>query len=203
MNYRLLLITIGVGIAAAAYFPTQPEPPAVEKFSRGIVDRADVKYYDIHGRTPGEVASSVERLAPETSADLGHTRATYHPAWHTIKDADGMCDLTAVKVTTASQVARPRWTPTADTVPGLSTEWQRFTSALEEHEAGHKDISARGAQEILDGMLAMKTFCSQVPRDVKRLTDSVAAQVQRRQAAYDVTTHRGGSQGAAFLTRLP
>src|SRR3569833_2096233 len=171
------------------------ESPTVEKFSRGIADTADLKYYTVHGRTPGEVARSMEQLGPETNRDLGHTRATYRPAWHVIKDGDGTCDLTAVKITTDSGATLPKWTPPADTVPGVYAEWQRFVSALEQHEAGHKDITVRGAQEILDGMLAMKTFCSQVPRDVKHLTDSIAAQAQRRQTAYDAMTRRGGRQG--------
>jgi predicted secreted Zn-dependent protease len=203
VNSRLLLVTIGVVIAAAAYIPTRPEPAVVEKFSRGIVDSSAVKYYDIGGRTPGEVAKSMEQLGAETNGHLGHPRATYRPAWHTIKSADGSCDLTAVRVITVSQPVLPRWTPSADPVPGLSAEWQRFASALEQHEAGHRDITARGAHELLDGMLALKTFCSQVPRDVKRLTDSIAAQTDSRQAAYDALTRDGGSQGAVFLTRLP
>ena len=203
MNSRLLLVTIGVVIAAAAVIPTRPEPPILDKFSRGVVDSTDVKYYDVRGRTPGEVAESMERLGPQGNGDPAHTRTSYRPAWHTIKDGEGRCDLTAVRVTTLSRGVAPRWTPPADTVPGLYAEWQRFASALEQHEAGHKEISDRGAREILDGMLAMKTFCSQVSRDVNRLADSVAAQTDSRQDAYDRLTRHGGSQGAAFLGRLP
>ncbi len=203
MNSRLLLVATAVVVAAAAFVPMRPEPPTVDKVSRGIVGTTDVKYYDVHGRTPGDVARSMQELGAETNGNLGHGRASYRGAWHTRSDGAGQCDLTSVRVTMVSETALPRWTPPVDTVPGVYAEWQRFMSALQQHEIGHKDISDRGAQELLDGMLALKTFCSQVPRDLKRLTDSITAQTQRRQAAYDHLSHDGGTQGAVFLSRLP
>lgn len=205
MNPRFFFVATALTVAAAAvaYAPAQPENSNLDKYSRGVVDTTDVKYYDVHGRTPGGVAKSIQELGSETNASLGHSRASYSWTWHKRNDGGGKCDLTFVQVTMVSQMTLPRWTPPADTVPGVSAEWQRFTSALQRHDVEHENISNRGARQILDGLLALKTFCSDVPRDVKRLTDSIIVQTQSRQAAYDLLTHDGGTQGAVFLARLP
>jgi predicted secreted Zn-dependent protease len=204
VNFRFCLIATALTAAGvAAAWPARPEDPNPNKLSHGVVGTTDVKYYDVHGRTPGDVAKSIEQLGTKTNEPLGHPRASFSSTWHKRNDGDGRCELTAVQVTMVSEMALPSWTPPADTVPGVSAEWQRFMSALERHEIEHKNISTRAAREVLDGLLALKTFCSEVPRDVKRLTDSITAQTQSRQAAYDATTHDGGTQGAVFLARLP
>jgi predicted secreted Zn-dependent protease len=189
--------------AAAACAPAHSENADLDKLSRGVVGTTAVTYYDVHGRTPGDVARSMQELGPEANGSFGHARASYSSTWHARNDGSGRCDLTSVQVTMVSQMMLPRWTPPADTLPGVAAEWQRFMVALQRHDAEHKNISGRGARQILDGLLALKTFCSEVPRDVKRLTDSIVVQTQDRQAAYDVKTHQGGTQGAVFLARLP
>ena len=208
MNSRLFLavaaITAIAAIGAAAAFPSEhSETPTADKHSRGVVDTTEVTYYDVHGRTPGDVARSMQEVGPEANGSFGHPRASYASTWHARNVGSGRCDLTSVQVTMVSQMVLPRWTPPVDTVPGVAAEWQRFTVALQRHDVEHRNISGRGARQILDGLLALKTFCSEVPRDVKRLTDSIIVQTQDRQAAYDVKTHQGGTQGAVFLARLP
>ena len=205
MNSRFCLIATALTAAAVATAcaPAHPETPSLDKPSRGVVGTTDVTYYDVRGRTAGDVAKSIQELGTEANESLGHTRASYSSTWHKRNDGDGRCDLTSVQVTMVAELALPRWTPPADTVPGVSAEWQRFMLALQRHEVEHKNIGIRGARQILDGLLGLRTFCSEVPRDVKRLTDSIAAQTQSRQAAYDAMTHEGGAQGAVFLARLP
>jgi predicted secreted Zn-dependent protease len=202
VNSRLCLVVAAVG-AAAACAPAHSESSNVDKVSRGVVGTTEVTYYDVRGRTPGDVARSIQEAGPEANGSFGHPRASYSSTWHARNDGSGRCDLTSVQVTMVSQMRLPRWTPPADTLPGVAAEWQRFTVALQRHEAEHKNISGRGARQILDGLLALKTFCSEVPRDVKRLTDSIVVQTEDRQAAYDLKTHSGGTQGAVFLARLP
>jgi len=55
-----------------------------------------------------------------------------------------------VTVSVNAQILLPRWTPPTDTEPGLAAEWTRFIAALETHEAGHKDISAKAGRDIAD-----------------------------------------------------
>jgi predicted secreted Zn-dependent protease len=200
VNFRFCLVAAAVVAAGCA--PARSENPTLDKFSR-LIGTNDLKYYDVQGRTPGDVAKSMQALGPEANEFFGHPRSSYSATWHKRKDGAGQCDLLSVQVTTASQMMLPRWTPPADTGPGSSAEWRRFMSALQRHQVEHKRISDRGARQLLDGLLGLKTFCSEVPRDVKRLTDSINVQTQSRQAAYDLRTHRGGTQGAVFLAWLP
>ena len=60
------------------------------------------------------------------------------------------CSIKDATVTVNAQVLLPRWTPPTDPEPGLAAEWARFIAALETHESGHKDISAKAGHDIAE-----------------------------------------------------
>lgn len=92
----------------------------------------------------------------------------------------------------------PRWVPPADTEPGVYGQWQASMAALQRHEIGHKDISARAAREILQRLNAVSTFCNGLGDEVKRMTDGIIARETAAQSAYDAETRHGRTQGTAF-----
>src|SRR4051812_48343682 len=109
VNSRLCLVMAAVG-AAAACAPAHSENADLDKLSRGVVGTTAVTYYDVHGRTPGDVARSMQELGPEANGSFGHARASYSSTWHARNDGSGRCDLTSVQVTMVSQMMLPRWT---------------------------------------------------------------------------------------------
>jgi hypothetical protein len=101
-------------------------------------------------------------------------------------------------VTVNAQITLPRWTPPADTEPGLATEWARFVTALETHEAGHKDISAKAGSEIVTRLRGLSGLCSQINTRAGDLARAIVDKAGDDQKTYDAVTRHGLTQGTAF-----
>jgi predicted secreted Zn-dependent protease len=199
MRRTLALVSATMLVACA---PKHPENPALDAFPPGVVGSTDIAYYDIHGRTAPELVAEMRRLGPKTSGSsfFGETRTPIRWDWRTRNDG-ALCQVTSARVYVRSQITLPRWTPPADTVPGLAAQWQEFLGALEQHEIGHKDISGREAQEILHRLQSMSTSCASLTTEAKRLTDGIIARGSAEQARYDIDTRHGLTQGAVFPPR--
>ena len=112
--------------------------------------------------------------------------------------AGSSCTLRDVRVKVNAEIVLPRWTPPADADSSVITEWNRFITALETHEAGHKDISARAGRDLKDQLRGLTGLCSQVnmrASDIARRVIDGASQAQRR---YDAETRHGLAQGTTF-----
>ena len=191
---------IGVVGACAT---THPENPALDTFPPSVSGSTEVVYYDIHGRTDRELVADMRRLGPKTAAGgifFGETQSPMRWQYRIRPDAM-QCTLYAVTVRVSSQITLPRWTPPADTVPGLYARWQAFLAALQVHEIGHKDLSGRAAAEIIHELNALNTSCSTLTNDVQRITERIVAQLRDDQVRYDAETHHGATQGAVFVVR--
>lgn len=193
-----LLLATALLVACAT---KHPENPGLDEFPPGIVGSTDVTYYDIHGRTAAELATQMRTVAPQAPGGFTDAHSLYRWNWHSRNDGGGRCDLTSVQVTMVTQMMMPRWTPPADTAPGVTAQWQAFITAVNAHQVGHKDISATGARAILERLKALKTFCNDLQAETKRVTDAELANIRENQAVYDVSTRRGATQGAVFIPR--
>jgi uncharacterized protein DUF922 len=118
-------------------------------------------------------------------------------SWRT-ESANGTCSIRDVSVTVNAQITLPRWTPPADTEPGLATEWNRFIAALETHEAGHKDISAKAGSEIVTRLRGLSGLCSQINTRAGDVARMIVDKAGDDQKIYDAATRHGLTQGTAF-----
>jgi predicted secreted Zn-dependent protease len=142
---------IAIAVASSACATTHPENPDLDKFPPGVAGSTDVTYYDIHGSTARELVTQLRLLGPKlpSGAFWAETQSPIRWTWRSKPDGAGRCTLTQVQVLVHSEMTMPRWVPPADTEPGLYAAWQKSMAALQTHEIGHKDISARAAREIL------------------------------------------------------
>lgn len=190
-----------IGLLACA--TTHPENPALDAFPAGVSGVTDVVYYDVHGRTAGELVADMRRLGPKSETGgsfFGETLSPLRWQWR-VRSQGATCALADVRVHVTSQIVLPRWTPPADTVPGLFGQWKEFLAALETHEVGHKDISGRAAAEIIRRLDALNTFCSSLNDETRRITDGIVARSRAEQVRYDADTRHGATQGAVFPPR--
>jgi predicted secreted Zn-dependent protease len=190
-------------VVLAGCATTHPENPAFDSFPAGVSGTTDVVYYDVHGRTAGELVADMRRLGPKSTAGgtfFGETQSPMRWSWR-IRNEGVTCSLRDVRVRVASQVTLPRWTPPADTIPGLAAQWQTFLAALQVHEIGHKDISARAAAEIVHKLQALNSSCSSLSDAAHRSTDAIVARSRDEQLRYDAETRHGVTQGAVFPPR--
>lgn len=189
--------------ALAACAPKHPDNPALDAFPPGVAGSTDVTYYDVTGRTARELVAQLRALGPKTStgAYWAETRSPMRWTWRSKPTGGGFCELTSVQVFVRSEMTMPRWIPPADTEPGLYDAWKRSMAALQTHEIGHKDISARAARQVLQQLNAVHSYCDGLSAEIKRLTDGIMARTAAEQAQYDLTTRHGLTQGTAFPPR--
>jgi len=197
---RLLSVVCTVLLAACA---SAPRNPVLDKYPAGVTGHTTVLYYDVHGRTFEELRTDMHRLGPKIDGNsfVGETRSPMRWSWRTESMGVSSCSIREVTVVVNAQITLPRWTPPPDTEPGLATEWKRFIAALETHEAGHKDISAKAAHEIIEKLRGMAGPCSGISTRANDLARMIVARASDEQKTYDATTRHGLTQGTAFGLR--
>lgn len=191
--------TLGVVLLSVACAST-PRNPVLDKYPVGVSGRTSVFYYDVHGHTFEELRADMFRLGPKVDGRtfVGETRSPMQWAWRTESSRSGTCSIRDVVVTVNAQITLPRWTPPADTEPGLVTEWKRFLTALEVHEAGHKDISAKAGREIRERLRGLSEPCPLIGNRANEIARAIVERAYKEQAAYDATTRHGLTQGTSF-----
>jgi predicted secreted Zn-dependent protease len=199
-SVRVLSIACATLLGACA---SAPRNPVLDKYPTGVSGRTTVLYYDIHGRTFEELRADMHRLGPKVDGTsfVGETRSPMRWSWRTETIGGSSCSIREVNVVVNAQITLPRWTPPPDTEPGLVTEWKRFIAALETHEAGHKDISAKAAHEIIEKLRGISGPCSMISTRANDLARVIVARASDEQNVYDATTRHGLTQGTAFGIR--
>jgi predicted secreted Zn-dependent protease len=195
---RRAVVAIGLAILSAGC-ASAPRNPVLDTYPAGIVGHTTVLYYDVHGRTFDELRADMRKLGPKVadSSFVGETRSPMRWSWR-IESANGTCSIRDVTVSVNAQITLPRWTPPADTEPGLAAEWNRFIAALETHEAGHKDISAKAGSEIVTRLRGLSGLCSQINTRAGDLARVIVDKASDDQRTYDAVTRHGLTQGTAF-----
>jgi predicted secreted Zn-dependent protease len=174
--------------------------PVLDSYPASVSGSTSVLYYDVQGRTLGELHADMRKKGPKIDGNnfVGETRSPMRWRWRTESSGAGSCAIRDVTVYLNAQITLPRWTPPADAEPGLVTEWNRFLSALEAHEAGHKDISARAGKAIVDRLRGLSAPCSMLGTRANDLARDIFERAHAEQRTYDATTRHGLTQGTAF-----
>lgn len=198
-----------LAVAVAAFFlmttscASAPRNKVLDSYPAGVLGHTTVIYYDVHGRTVADLRADMRRVGPKIadSSFVGETRSPMRWSWRTESTGASGCTIRDVTVSVNAQVTLPRWTPPADTEPGLAAEWTRFIAALETHEAGHKDISAKAGSDIVDRLRGLSGLCSQIGTRANDLAREIVDRASSAQKAYDAFTRHGLTQGTAFGRR--
>lgn len=179
---------------------TSAHNPVLDSYPAGVIGRTTITYYDVHGRTFAEVRADMHRLGPKVadSSFVGETRSPMRWSWRTESTGSGMCSIPNPSVSVNAQITLPRWTPPPDTEPGLAAEWTRFIAALEKHEAGHKDISAKAGHDIIEQLRNLSGPCSQISMRANDIARVIVDRADEQQKSYDAATRHGVTQGTAF-----
>jgi predicted secreted Zn-dependent protease len=187
-------------VSLLASCASAPRNPVLDKYPAGVSGRTTVLYYDVHGRTFEEVRTDMRRRGPKIDgiSFVAETRSPMRWSWHTQSMGGASCAISDVSVTLSAQITLPRWIPPVDTEPGLAAEWKRFLTALELHEAGHKDISAKAGREIVEKVRNLSGLCSQIRVRANDLARLIVARASEEQIEYDAATRHGLTQGTAF-----
>ena len=192
-------------IALAALIPlascaSAPRNPVLDKYPAGVQGRTSVTYYDVHGSTYAELRADMRRSGPKIDGGsfVGETRSPMRWSWRSESIGGGSCAMRDVRVSVNAQILLPRWTPPANVDSSLVSEWKRFIAALETHEAGHKDISARAGHDLENQLRGMTGLCSQLGTRASDIARRILDKADADQKRYDAETRHGITQGTGF-----
>jgi len=179
---------------------TAKRNPVLDKYPAGVNGRTSVFYYDVHGSTIAELRTDMRRLGPkvEGTSFVGETRSPMRWTWRTESTRSGSCLIRDVMVVVNAQITLPRWAPPADADTMVVKEWNRFLTALEVHEAGHKDISAKAGKAMIDRLRNLSAPCALLNDRANDIARDIVTKQMEEQRAYDATTRHGLTQGTAF-----
>ena len=197
MRGTLALSALIFGITACA---SAKRNPVLDKYPAGVNGRTSVFYYDVHGATVAELRADMRKLGPKIDGTsfVGETRSPMRWSWRTESSGAAMCAIRDVSVVINAQITLPRWAPPANADSNVVKEWNRFLTALEVHEAGHKDISAKAGKEIIDRLRNLSSPCALLGTRANDLARAIVTKQAEEQHTYDATTRHGLTQGTAF-----
>lgn len=158
--------------------------PVLDKYPAGVSGRTSVFYYDVSGRTIAELRADVRRLGPKINGRsfVGETRSPMRWSWRTESTGGGGCMIRDVTVSLNAQITLPRWAPPPDVDSGVVAEWNRFLTALEVHEAGHKDISAKAGKAIIDRLRGLSGSCAALGSRANDLAREIVGRAREDQS---------------------
>ncbi len=182
-------------VARAGGQPARPVPPGT-----GVRTTVNVRYYDVAGRSEGDLLVSMQRGGPQWAGrrffGLTNTALQYG---YRHERGDRSCRPLDVSILVEVTVTLPRWDRPAGTPYTLDRDWRTFARALRQHEDGHRVLAEREAA-ALDGELGIlrAATCAEVDTYANHLADEVRARFAAQHEAYDGQTEHGRSQGAAW-----
>ena len=172
----------------------------LDTYPANVSGQTTVIYYDVHGRTYDELRADMRRTGEQLfgSSFVGETRSPMRWNWRLEQTGTSFCSIRDVTVSVNAQITLPRWTPPPDAEPGLAAAWNQFLTALETHEAGHKDISARAGRDIVHRLQTLTGLCSQINSSANEIARAIVDKAAEEQRTYDAETRHGMTQGTSF-----
>ena len=110
------------------------------------------------------------------------------------------CSTAAYKVTVAVIFRLPKWVSSRDASQQLVDKWNNYMKSLLLHEIGHRDRAVDAADELsrLIADLPPARTCSELDREVDRISRSRLNILIADQEEYDTATSHGHAQGVTF-----
>ena len=159
------------------------------------------EYYDVTGQNGAALVSQMRRLGPRDDAESWAATTRWSMSWSFgLAGASDACAVTAPKVNLALTYTYPRWTPPADAPAGLQDRWDRFVTALAEHENGHGEIAVQGVNDLHLALqnVPAQASCADAARAADETAAAIASHYRALQDAYDRDTGHGTTQGAVW-----
>lgn len=129
----------------------------------------------VHGATLTDVSNALgtEPGAVDFSIDVGGTQGD---------------PITSAVVTVTQTMTLPQWAERGTQCAPVQASWDTFLSALRNHEDGHVAIDNKRLANI------HRRFVGVAVSGIQAKTDTVTAEVQAVQDAYDTANHHGTTQ---------
>ncbi|MBZ9795804.1 DUF922 domain-containing protein [Mesorhizobium sp. ES1-4] len=164
-----------------------------------------VRSYDVAGNTGADLIEAMDRQGPKhgyMTRAIAETGYTVH--WDLdISRQDGICHLRQANGTLDLTYTFPRLSPTSQ---GLRKRWDRFMAGVRKHEHTHGRIAKEmmGATETaLTGLERPDNwFCTGTHLEARRRINTIYAEYEAKQNAFDAREHRSGGHVEHLVATL-
>lgn len=162
-------------------------------------------YYPVGGTTVREIYRSLRYNRPwKTTSDHDGSTAWRVDWTFSVNESGNKCRLGSISTRTTIAVTLPRWTGPTNATAEVRRAWQRYITALRQHEAGHGQFALAAAAEIQKRAreFGEDANCPALRQKINSLCQTIVEQHRAREKEYDERTKHGVTQGAV-LSREP
>jgi predicted secreted Zn-dependent protease len=165
-----------------------------------------VRTYDVAGATGAELIEAMDGLGPRhghATRAIAETGYTVH--WDLdVRRDDGICRLRQATGTMDVTYTFPRRLSPAG--PALDRRWNRFMMGVRQHEHTHGRIAKQMMRKTDAALVGLERpdnwFCTNLHKEARRRIDTIYAEYEARQNAFDVREHRDGGHVDRLVHRL-
>ena len=187
-------------LAIALCFSIIVSNPAIAKNSPIISIKTH--YYDIQDSSSTQLRSQLNQLGivdPNTG-DRFDAYTRWQVRWsYNYLPIGNQCQITNPKVNIDVTFTMPRWNNSANASVELKKRWNRYITALQTHEDGHKNHGINAGKDVLQTLTNLITpSCQQISNVANQKGQEVIKQYNLKDIEYDRLTNHGLTQGAVF-----
>ncbi len=189
----------GVVAAASALSGCGPRVGVSRPMPRGVIVIGSTQRYAIEGATTREIGTALAAARREGGRGfVGFHQWRMRWTWRYTNTGSG-CRITNVRIEIHSTVEVPEWRRPADPPPGLVDQWERYLTALQDHELMHERIVVEGAGEIVRRFEQLREMsCQTLGIEANREGERMVQLLRERSARFDADTRHGAAAGARW-----
>tara|TARA_R110002124_G_scaffold128157_19_gene288720 strand:+ start:17759 stop:18349 length:591 start_codon:yes stop_codon:yes gene_type:complete len=159
-----------------------------------------VEYYSVSGRTTDEINRSIFENTPIMMSGRRYgavTKNDFITNFDQIASRRGGCEVRNVRVELKSKVILPKLTPAYQSNQ-VSQEWNRYLSALIDHEKLHANNARRTAETLVTRLFGLESDlpCDQMKVKLNQAIDLLVSRMGAWDLRLDQQTSHGAAQGA-------
>jgi predicted secreted Zn-dependent protease len=167
--------------------------------------RWTTNYYNVAGSTIRDIHRSLAQSRPWRDKSSMDGQTDWRVTWSFYVASSGdKCRCTSFSTTTTITMTLPRWIAATNTPPEIKTAWQRYVTALGQHEAGHAQFALNAAAEMQKQCRNMEIpNCDVLRSQISSQCQSILDDFRNREKTYDERTKNGATQGAVLRHDRP
>lgn len=149
-----------------------------------------VHFYDLDATDLAAIKAQLRERGPINDGKSFEARTDWRIRWRWKGLPDGSCGTSNAVARLDLEITLPRLT--AAVTPDVAEKWDRYMSALVEHEAGHARIAADHLSAVEAAI--RRSSCAEANAAGERELDVI----RRRNRQYDVYTRHGAREGVSL-----
>ena len=162
-------------------------------------------YYSVTGATLVEIRQSIRQSRPWKDRFDADGFTDWRVTWRfSLTSSASGCRCSSFTTQTTVVTTMPQWKAPTNATDLPSEIWQKYVTALGQHEAGHAQLAQAAAADLRRRSrdITEASDCETLKRQLNALGEQVIEEHRKRDQDYDERTRHGASQGAFLPGRM-